>query len=54
MSIEQLINDLANGDTAKAQDSLNSVLASKASTALDTHKIEVASQFNQQENTTEE
>ena len=54
MSIEQLINDLADGNTGKAQESLDSVLGNKATAALDAHKIELASRFNNQEETTEE
>lgn len=49
MSIEQLINDLADGNTAKAKESLDSVLADKATAALDAHKIEIASRFNKQD-----
>lgn len=49
MSIEQLINDLADGNTAKAQESLDSVLGNKATAALDAHKIEIASRFNKQD-----
>ena len=54
MSIEQLINDLADGNTSKAQESLDSVLSGKASNALDAHKIEIASKFNDKEDNTEE
>tara|TARA_R110002126_G_scaffold95134_3_gene223937 strand:+ start:941 stop:1114 length:174 start_codon:yes stop_codon:yes gene_type:complete len=43
MSIENLINDLASGDTAKAKASFDLALGDKVSGALDAQKIEIAS-----------
>lgn len=43
MSIENLINDLKNGDNVAAGKQFNSIMADKMSAALDAKKIEIAS-----------
>ena len=43
MSIENLINDLASGEIAKAKASFDLALGDKVSGALDAQKIEIAS-----------
>lgn len=43
MSIENLINDLKNGDNVAAGKHFNSIMADKMSAALDAKKIEIAS-----------
>lgn len=43
MSIENLINDLKNGDNVAAGKQFNSIMADKMTAALDAKKIEIAS-----------
>tara|TARA_B100000902_G_scaffold388371_1_gene433849 strand:- start:2103 stop:2273 length:171 start_codon:yes stop_codon:yes gene_type:complete len=43
MSIENLINDIKNGNNVAANSTFDSVIADKVTAALDAKKIEVAS-----------
>ena len=41
--VNELISDLNNGDTVKANKQFNTIMADKMTTALDARKIEIAS-----------
>jgi hypothetical protein len=41
--VNELISDLNNGDTVKANKQFNTIMADKMTTALDAKKIEIAS-----------
>ena len=43
MSVENIINDLKDGDNVSAGKNFNSVMADKLTAALDAKKIEIAS-----------
>lgn len=43
MSVENIINDLKDGDNVSANKNFNSVMADKLTAALDAKKIEIAS-----------
>ena len=59
MNVNELIQNLQDGDNVTANRQFNTVMADKMTAALDAKKIEVASQLNQrnpvaEEQTTEE
>ena len=45
MSVENLINNVKNGENVKAQKDFDSLMAQKVTDALDAKKIEVASKM---------
>lgn len=49
MSVENIINDLKNGDNVSASKNFNSVMADKLTAALDAKKIEIASSMGTKE-----
>lgn len=54
MSIENLINDVKNGDNVAAGKQFNSVMADKLTAALDAKKIELASTLQDRQASKEE
>ncbi len=54
MSIENLINDVKNGDNVAAGKQFNSVMADKLTAALDAKKIELASSLQDRQASKEE
>lgn len=54
MSIENLINDVKNGDNVAAGRQFNSVMADKLAAALDAKKIELASSLQDRQASKEE
>ena len=54
MSIENLIDNVKNGDNVAAGKQFNSIMADKLTAALDAKKIEIASQMGQPATQTEE
>ena len=54
MSIENLINDVKNGDNVAAGRQFNSVMADKLTAALDAKKIEIASSLQDRQASKEE
>ena len=54
MSIENLINDVKNGDNVAAGRQFNSVMADKLTAALDAKKIELASSLQDRQASKEE
>lgn len=49
MSVENIINDLKDGDNVSANKNFNSVMADKLTAALDAKKIEIASSMGTKE-----
>jgi hypothetical protein len=54
MNIENLINDVKNGDNVAAGRQFNSVMADKLTAALDAKKIEIASSLQDRQASKEE
>ena len=54
MSIENLVNDLKNGDNVAAKKNFDSVMADKVTQALDAKKIEIASKIGKKPEETED
>ena len=54
MSIENLINDVKNGDNVAAGKQFNSIMADKITAAMDAKKIEIASSLQDRQASQEE
>jgi len=54
MSIENLINDVKNGDNVAAGKQFNSIMADKITAAMDAKKIEIASSIQDRQASKEE
>tara|TARA_B100000902_G_scaffold177867_1_gene171244 strand:- start:2679 stop:2843 length:165 start_codon:yes stop_codon:yes gene_type:complete len=54
MSIENLINDLKNGDNVSANKNFDKVMADKITQGLDARKIEIASNIGKKPEETED
>lgn len=54
MSIENLINDVKNGDNVAAGKQFNSIMADKITAAMDAKKIEIASSLQDRQASKEE
>jgi hypothetical protein len=54
MNAKTLINYASEGDTAKMKDAIDSILAAKATNALDTKRVEVARNMLQQNEVAQE